>query len=191
MLTKAFGNRWRQLVDPLGLLRIVIDTYLAPFLGVYVLPYLPTLVIVLAAVGLNSWLGTRRRRSGLMRSMRQELVENLQQAKAILEFINSQKEGAPYDLPIPRFRKYAYEQLRNSGSLNLLRKGVQDQIITVYSAIDRVDQASTRQEELLWGAAATSPVAPELRTQTLAFIRDTVSNMILTRLEQFATFTME
>jgi len=179
------------LVDPIGILRFVYETYVDPFLRMYIFPYLPTLLMVLIAVGFSSWLSGRGRRKGLVRALKQELVENMELAKAILEFVNSQKEGAPYDLPIPRFRRDAYAQFRNSGSLRTLKRGVRDQIITVYSAIDRVDEASTRQEELLWGASATSPVAPELRTQTLAFIRDTVSNIILTRLEQFATFTRE
>jgi len=179
------------LVDPIGVLRFVYDTYIGPFVGAYIIAYLPTLVIIILAVWLSSWLSGRRVRNGLMTALRQELADNLQQAKAILEFVNAQKEGAPYDLPIPRFRMDAFVQLRRAGYLGMLKRSVREQLITVYSAIERVDIASTRQEELLWGAAATAVVAPELRAQTLAFIRDTVTNMIQTRLEQFATFTME
>jgi len=179
------------LADPIAVLHSVFGTYIAPFFQVYVLPYLPTLLIVIAALELANWQGNRRRRGELMSALRQELVENLEQARAILEFVKSQKEGTPYDLPIPRFRRDAYDQLRNSGNLRLLKLSVREQLTSVYAAISRVDEASRRQEELMWGAPATSPVAPELRAQILAFIRDTVSNLILTRLEQFATFTME
>jgi hypothetical protein len=177
------------MADLVGILRFVFATYLQPFFSVYVIPYLPTLILVLAAVGLASWLDTRKRRNGQIRALRMELAENLEQAKAVLQFVSSQKEGAAYVVPVPRFHTDAFEQLRNSGYLQSLKRGVREQLVTVYSAIERVDDASNRQEELLWGAASTSPVAPELRAQTLAFIRDTVSNMILTRLEQFATFS--
>ncbi|HME19371.1 MAG TPA: hypothetical protein VKF15_06535, partial [Nitrososphaerales archaeon] len=123
------------------------------------------------------------------RALKQELIQNLEEGRAILEFVNAQGKGAPYDIPIPRFQKVAFEQLRNSGNLRCLRRGVRDQVVTVYSAMDRVERASDWQEELLLGVAAISPLAVEIRAQNLALIRDTVSNIILTRLEQFRTFT--
>jgi hypothetical protein len=176
------------LVDSLAVLLLEFEKYVLLLFEVYVFPYLPILLIVLAGVGLASWLGGRRRINGQRWALREELLQNIEQGQAILDFVNAQGKGAPYDIPIPRFHKAAYEQLRNSGNLRFLKRGVREQLVTVYSAIERVEQASNRQEELLLGVAAISPLAVEIRVQNLALIRDTVSNNILTRLEQFRTF---
>lgn len=155
----------------------------------YILPYTPTLIIVLLAVGLASWMGGRRKAGGQKKALREELVLNLHQASEILEFVDSQKAGESYVTPIPRFYKSAYDEIRRSGNLPSLRRGVREELATVYSAIDRIDDASDRQEELLAGIPAASPIASDLRAENLRFIRDSVSNVVLPRLEQFRTFS--
>jgi hypothetical protein len=177
------------LVNPLAVLLLEFEKYLLLLFQAYVLPYVPILLIALVAVGYAGWLGGQRRLNGQRWALKQELVQNVEQGRAILEFVNAQGKGAPYDVPIPRFYKAAYEQLRNSGNLRFLKRGVREQLVTVYSAIERVERASNWQEELLLGVAAITPLAVEVRAQNLALIRDTVSNIILTRLEQFGTFT--
>jgi len=157
---------------------------ISSFLSSYVYPYLPTLVLLLIVVGFASLLQGRSRLSGRKRALRDELALNLRQANAVIEFCDQQKTGESYVTPIPRFYKSAYADIRNSGSLRSLRISVREELATVYMAIDRIDQASDRQEELLAGAAATSPIAVELRSQNLTYIKDTVVNVVLPRLER-------
>jgi hypothetical protein len=159
------------------------------FVEAYISPYIPTLVMLLIVVGFASWLGGVRKVGGQKRALRDELVLNLRQARSILEFVESQKTGEEYVIAIPRFYRTAYRQMRDSGNLPRLRRGIREELMTVYTAIDGIDEASTRQEELLVGTPATSPIASELRSQNLDHIRDTVSNVVLPRLEQFRTFT--
>jgi hypothetical protein len=154
------------------------------FLSSYVYPYLPTLVLLLLVVGFASFIQERNRLSGRKRAMRDELALNLREANEIIEFCDNQKTGESYITPIPRFYKSAYADIRSSGSFRSLKMSVRDELATVYMAIDRIDQASDRQEELLAGAAATSPIAVELRSQNLTFIKDTVTNVVLPRLER-------
>ncbi len=155
----------------------------------YVLPYIPILVVLLVAVAFGNSIGERKATDMQKRALKDELITNLSQARAILEFVEKQTAGEPYVNPIPRFHRSAYEQLRNSGRLRSLKRGVREEIETVYEAIYGVEAASDRQEELLGGAAATSPIAPEIRAQNLTYIRDTIANLVLPRLEQFETFT--
>jgi hypothetical protein len=157
---------------------------ISSFLNSYVYPYLPILVVLLIVVAFTSWIQGRSRLSGRKRALRDELSLNLKQADEVIAFCDQQKSGESYVTPIPRFYKSAYADVRNSGSLRNFRVSVRDDLSTVYMAIDRVDQASDRQEDLLAGAAATSPIAPELRGQNLAFVKDTVVNVVLPRLER-------
>jgi hypothetical protein len=157
---------------------------LTSFFNTYVLPYLPTLVLLLVVVGFANWVQGRSRLSGRRRALKDELSLNLRQAGQVVEFCDRQKTGESYITPIPRFYKSAYEELRRTGGLRSFRISVRDDLSTVYMAVDRVDQASNRQEELLAGAAATSPIAVELRSQNLSFIKDTVTNVVLPRLER-------
>jgi len=161
-----------------------LTTSLSSFLTTYVYPYLPILVILLIAVAFASWVQARSRTSGRKRALRDELTLNLSQANAVIEFCDQQKAGDSYVTPIPRFYKSAFETIRDAGNLRSFRVSVRDDLATVYMAIDRIDQASDRQEELLAGAAATSPIAVELRSQNLNFIKDTVVNVVLPRLER-------
>lgn len=168
-------------IDPVAMLRYAYTTI--------VIPYVPTLIILLVAVWFAGAANSRRTAWLLRRALKDELKTNLSQARAILEFVERQKAGELYITPIPRFRKSSYEVLRNSGRLRTLSRGVREEVQTVYDAIDQIDDASDRQEELAGGPAATSPIAPEIRAENLKYIRDTVANVILPRLEQFQTFT--
>jgi len=161
-----------------------VSNSVSSFLTSYVYPYLPILVLLLIVVGFATWIQGRSRLSGRKRALRDELSLNLRQANEIIGFCDQQKTGESYVTPIPRFYKSAYADVRNSGSFRSFRISVRDDLSTVYMAIDRIDQASDRQEELLTGAAATSPIAVELRSQNLTFIRDTVVNVVLPRLER-------
>jgi len=167
---------------PLGSL----PDFVASLLNSYVLPYVPRLVVLLLAVAFGGWAGGRRRVGGQKRALREELSLNLRQAPVILEFVEAQKTGESYITPIPRFYTTAYEEVRRSGNLRSLRRVVKDELITIYSAIDSIDEASDRQAELLAGAAATSPIAEDLRNQNLTYIRDTVTNVVLPRLERLS-----
>jgi len=157
---------------------------ISSFLGSYVYPYLPTLVLLLIVVGFAFLIQSRSKLSGRKRALRDELSLNLRHANEVIEFCDKQKTGESYVTPIPRFYKSAYAEVRNSGSFRSFRLSVREDLATVYLAIDRIDQASDRQEELLAGAAATSPIAVELRSQNLTFIKDTVVNVVLPRLER-------
>ena len=161
---------------------------LSSFFDAYILPYLPTLLILLAAVAFATWLGSWNHVRGQKRALGAELALNLKQASAILEFVDSQKVGASYITPIPRFYTSAYEEMLKSGNLGSLRPGVREETGRLYSQIRRVDDASNRQEELLAGVPGTSPVASELRAENLTYIRDTISNVILPKLEQLGAF---
>jgi hypothetical protein len=154
------------------------------FLSSYVYPYLPILVVLLLVVGFASWVQQRSRLMSRKRALRDELSLNLRQANEVIEFCEQQKGGESYVTPIPRFYKTAYGDVRNAGNLRSFRISVREDLATAYMAIDRIDQASDRQEELLAGAAATSPIAVELRSQNLTFIRDTVVNVVVPRLER-------
>jgi hypothetical protein len=155
------------------------------FINVYVLPYLPTLAIILLAVAFAGWVNGRGKASGQRRALREELALNFVRANEIVEFVDTQKVGESYVTPIPRFSKTAYDDIRRTGNLSSLKRGLREDLMTIYSAIDRIDDASDRQEELLVGAPATSPIAVELRTQNLSYIRDTIFNVVLPRLERF------
>lgn len=159
------------------------------FYQAYIAPYLPIAITLIIVVTFANWLGSRRVLGGQRRALKRELVQNLTQARAILEFVESQNSGDSYITPIPRFNRSAYDQIRGSGNLDSLKKGIREELEIVYFAIDRIDDASDRQEELTAGVPATSPVAPEIRAQNLTYIRDTVANIVLPRLEQFQTFT--
>jgi hypothetical protein len=167
--------------DLIGLLAFVFVNY--------ILPYLPTLIVVLLAVGLASWLSSWSRAGGQRRALREELILNSRRGTEILEFVDAQKAGDAYITPIPRFYNDAYNELRGSGNLRTLRRGVREELLIVYSAIDRINAASDRQEDLLAGVPGASPVAADLRAENLRFIRDEVANVVLPRLEQFGTFT--
>ena len=163
-----------------SLLNYLYQTYFVPNIGVLV----TLLIVVWAAL---SWSG-RRKAGDMKRALRFELTLNMEVAKSIMEFVDAQKTGDPYVTPIPRFYTSAYDQLRDAGAVNNLRIGTRDQVVTIYRAIKRVDEASTRQEELLVGTPATSPLASDLRAQNLQFIRDTISNTVLPGLEHATTF---
>jgi hypothetical protein len=161
-------------------LNYLYQTYFVPNIGVLV----TLLIVVWAAL---SWNG-RRRTGDMKKALRFELKLNIEVARSIQDFVDTQKTGDPYVTPIPRFYSTAYDQLRDAGEVNSLKIGARDQVVTIYRAIKRVDEASDRQEELLVGTAATSPLAGDLRAQNLQFIRDTISNTILPGLEHATTF---
>ena len=166
--------------DVVSLLNYIYQTYFVPNIGVLV----TLLIVVWAAL---SW-GGRRKIGEMKKALGFELKLNMEVAKSIMEFVDAQKTGDPYVTPIPRFYSSAYDQLRDAGAVNSLKIGTRDQVVTIYRAIKRVDEASTRQEELLVGTPATSPLAGDLRAQNLQFIRDTISNTILPGLEHATTF---
>jgi len=163
-------------------------SFLNYFYQTYFLPNIGILVTLLIVVWAGFSWSARRRVGGLKRALRFELKLNMEVARSIMEFVDSQKVGDPYVTPIPRFYTSGYDQIRDTGEVNSLKVGARDQVVTIYRAIKRVDEASTRQEELLVGTAATSPLASDLRAQNLQFIRDTISNTILPGLEHATTF---
>lgn len=163
-----------------GFLNWFFTTFIEPYVGTLVI----LLIVVWAAVSLNGG----RKTSAMKRALSFELSLNLVVSKSIVEFVDAQKVGDPYVTPIPRFYMSAYDHLRDAGALNSLKLSFRDQVVNVYRAMSRVDEASTRQEELLVGTAGTSPLAGDLRAQNLQFIRDTVSNTILPGLEHAVTF---
>ena len=167
-------------IDLPGILTYLYQTFVVPYVGVLV----TLLVVVWAALSL----GERRRIGNMRKALRFELALNLAVSKSVIDFVDAQKTGDPYVTPIPRFYTSAYDQLRDAGAVTNLKIGARDQVVTIYRAIKRVDEASTRQEELLVGTAATSPLANDLRAQNLQFIRDTISNTIQPQLDHIMTF---
>lgn len=163
-----------------GFLNWLYTTFLAPYIGTLII----LLIVVWAAVSLNG----SRKMNGMKRALRFELTLNLAVSKSIVEFVDAQKVGDPYVTPIPRFYMTAFNQLKDAGALNSLKVYSRDQVVNIYRSISRVDEASDRQEELLVGTAATSPLSGDLRAQNLQFIRDTVSNTIQPGLEHAITF---
>lgn len=163
-----------------GLLNYIYQTFVVPYIG--------TLVTLLIVIWVAVWLGAQRKTGAMKRALRYELALNLAVSKAVIEFVDGQKVGDPYVTPIPRFYASAYDQLRDAGALTSLKPVAREQVVTIYRSIVRVEEASRRQEELLVGMAATSPLAGDLRAQNLQFIRDTVANTIIPQLEHATTF---
>lgn len=128
----------------------------------------------------------RRFRAGVDATFN-EVKLNIRLCPTIIDYAQSQKVGNPYAVQIPRFYTTAWENLRVNGYLFRLKKELSDELITIYSAIERVHAACDRQEELAVGSAATSPIAADLRAQSLTFIRDTVNNTVKPRLELLDT----
>jgi len=155
------------------------------FLSSYVIPYLPILVLLLLAVFFANGLEKRSKIGGQKRALREEMAENLAQSTVLLEFVGSQSTGESYVTPIPRFKRYAFDEMQRSGNLSALKRTVRAELVALYSAIDRINDASNRQEELLVGAPATSPIAVELRARNLTYIRDTVANVVLPILQRY------
>lgn len=147
------------------------------------------MVIFIVLVWYRDLLHERDSYYSARRGVYTEAKMNLDVAKSIIEFVEAQKTGDPYVTPIPRFFTSAFDWFKNSGNLEYLSSKPKEDLIAIYSAIARIEDASDRQEELVIGTAAGSPLAAELRSQNLAFILDATSNIVLTRLEHFSTFS--
>lgn len=102
----------------------------------------------------------------------------------MIEYAETQKTGSPYALSIPRFYTTAFDNLRSQGFVFRLKKGLADEVVFIYLTIQRIHSACDRQEDLATGAAATSPLAGDLRIQNLDFIASMTHNVVKPRLEK-------
>lgn len=161
---------------------------LISFLITYVEPY----VVLIALLAVFLWVGMRiigRRSFNLAKdAIKGEVKLNIRVCSSLIEYTEGQKVGDPYSIPIPRFYTSAFDGLRNQGYLFRLKGEFSEELITIYTVIERVHAASDRQEELAVGPAATSPLAADLRSKSLTFIRDTVRNVIRPRLERLDAY---
>jgi hypothetical protein len=162
-------------------------TMLSDFLKTYVIPYIPTIITLGVLLGIGSWLAGRGKFSRAKAAMAAEIRMNIETSKSILAYVEDQKVGDPYTTPIPRLYTSAFNNLKDQGFIFKLKRALSEDLMQIYQAIATVNQASDRQEELAVGAGATSPLAPDLRSQNLAFIHNTISNVIKPRLERLIT----
>ncbi len=157
---------------------------LSTFFTADIEPYL----FVMVALGVLLWIGVRltgnAKLASAKRAVAGEVRLNLEVCKAVIEYVEAQKTGTPYGLPMPRFYTEAYSNMRTEGYLFRLKKDLRRDIVAVYMTIDRVHAASTRQEDLAVGPAAASPLASDLRSQNLAFILGNVTNIIQPQLQR-------
>jgi hypothetical protein len=164
-----------------------VEASLSSFLSTYVEPY----VTVMVMLGILLWAGVRldgRARFGTAkRAVLGEVKLNLRVCEEVISYVEAQKVGTPYSLPMPRFYATAFDNLRSQGYLYKLKKEFRDELLTIYMTIERVHAASTRQEDLAVGPGAASPLASDLRSQNLAFILGNVTNIIQPQLSRLDT----
>jgi hypothetical protein len=153
------------------------------FLVAYVEPYVVLMVLLVSSLWAGFRIAGRRDLGTAKRAIATEVRLNIRMCSSVIGYAEDQKVGHPYIIPIPRFYTTAYDNLRSRGLLFELRKELSDELVFIYETIERVHAACDRQEELAVGVAATSPIAPDLRSESLAFIRDSVKNTIKPRLE--------
>ena len=161
---------------------------LAGLLTKYVEPYLATIIILGALLWIGIGLNGRARFVTARHAISGEIRLNMTVCSAMIEYVEAQKVGTPYTIPMPRFYTTAFDNLRNQGYLYRFKKDLTRELILIYTTIDRIHAASDRQEELAVGSAATSPMAADLRSQNLAFILGNVKNIVeprLARLDQY------
>lgn len=165
-----------------------ILTALANFLIAYVEPYLTIVVIMGALLWIGIWLSGRARFNTARNAILGEVRLNLAICKSMIEYLEAQKVGNPYTIPMPRFYTTAFDNLRSQGYLYGLKKDLAKELITIYMTIDRIHAAGHRQEELAVGQAASSPIAADLRSQNLAFILGNVTNIVEPQLMRLDTY---
>lgn len=175
---------------PKVLLPLLADTYwgyLTNFFNLHIYPYLATIIVLGILLWLGQALAGRSRAGSVKRAVFAEIRMNAEVSKSIMEYVETQKTGDPYVTPMPRFYVTAFENLKNQGHLFKLKRELRDDLVFIYMTMDRISEATDRQEELVVGAAAASPLAADLRSQNLAYIHNTVSNVVKPRLERLRT----
>ena len=168
----------------------VAGTFIGTFVNIfdlYIYPYLAPIVVLGILVWIAEGLNGRSKFSAAKRAVFSEIRLNIEVCKAVQAFVDTQKVGDPYTTPMPRFYTAAFEGLKNQGYLFKMKRELRDDLTLIYMTIDRISQAANRQEELLVGAAATSPLAADLRSQNLSYIHSTISNVIKPRLDRLRT----
>ncbi len=167
----------------------MVPTSVTGFLTTYVEPYAATIIILGVLLWIGVGLAGRARFVTAKHAIAGEIRLNMAICEAVIKYVEAQKVGNPYTIPIPRFYTSAFDNLRTQGYLYRLRKkDLTQELIEIYTTIDRIHAASDRQEELAVGAAATSPMAADLRSQNLGFILGNVKNIVeprLTRLDVY------
>lgn len=161
--------------------------YLTQFFNLYIYPYLATIIVLGILLWLAEALSGRSKLGSAKRAVFAEIRMNAEVSKSIIEYVETQTSGDPYVAPMPRFYVSAFENLKNQGHLLKLKRELRDDLTFIYMTLDRISEATVRQEELVVGAAAASPLAADLRSQNLSYIHNTVSNVVKPRLERLRT----
>ena len=160
-----------MLIDDIwSLLRMILQTY--------VLPYLFTLVIAFLSVWLAFALSGRRARTKARKAVRAELRTNARVSRQILAYADGQLSGETSVAPMPRYRTHAFIEYKNMGLLEKLPSKIAEELEQLYLSEDSVNKAGRRQEELAFGPAAAYPNANTLRLENLTYARDTAHNVV-------------
>jgi len=170
---------------PLDLVPSSVTNYLTSYVEPYVAIFLVLGALLWAGIRLNG----RAQFVTAKRAIAGEIRLNLKVCNAMIEYVEAQKVGHPYSIAMPRFYTTAFENLRIHGYLyRFKKKDLTQELIEIYTTIDRIHAASDRQEELAVGAAAAAPMAADLRSQNLAFILGNIKNVVEPRLGRLEAY---
>jgi hypothetical protein len=146
--------------------------------GLYVIPYVATLVVALITVSFAMSASGKRTKSLVKSILKAEIRTNIEISKSILAYSLQQLTSDATVQPMPHYHETAFLEYKRAGLLDRLPRSSAEELVNVYIYIESVNEAGRRQEDLAFGPSAAYPNSHELRIQNLTYIQDTIHNVL-------------